>query len=200
MDIAYVGYFETNVIVFGQTIPSWGLVVIKNPVGPDLNCRWELIPGLLGMNLIGQCNSGLFGQHGSALFSAPQAESTPCCTVRGQRTHPTGALSATAVCSPKIQHSGWCNEVGTLTHSFFMQHGFFFLSFFGKNYDSLHAGLYTLLLLQRKRNSLWVIKCMLFMQGPCSSTCIYVVELNLTVCFTGWSTLYLKSSTSYRLW
>lgn len=72
LEIPYVGYFETDVTVLGQILPGQGILVVKDPVDTLFHQRKELTPGLLGMNVIGQCYNDLFEQHGPALFSVPQ--------------------------------------------------------------------------------------------------------------------------------
>nr|XP_055035571.1 uncharacterized protein LOC129423357 [Misgurnus anguillicaudatus] len=72
LEIPYVGYFEVDVTVLGQTLPRQGILVVKDPVDAGFHQRKELTPGLLGMNVIGQCYNDLFEKHGTALFSVPQ--------------------------------------------------------------------------------------------------------------------------------
>ncbi|XP_052464763.1 uncharacterized protein LOC128021529 [Carassius gibelio] len=72
LNIPYVGYFEIDVNVLGQILPKQGVLVVKDPENIDMSKKKELVPGLLGMNIIGQCYNNLFEEHGSALFSVLQ--------------------------------------------------------------------------------------------------------------------------------
>lgn len=72
LEIPYVGYFETDLTVLGQILLGQGILVVKDPVDTLFHQRKELTPGLLGMNVIGQCYNDLFEKHGPALFSVPQ--------------------------------------------------------------------------------------------------------------------------------
>lgn len=50
------------------------LNIVKDPENIDISKKKELVPGLLGMNIIGQCYNDLFEEHGSALFSVLQVK------------------------------------------------------------------------------------------------------------------------------
>lgn len=52
LDIPYVGYLELDVQVLGRNIPGRGVLVVKDPLGAS---QQEAVPGLLGMNVIGEC-------------------------------------------------------------------------------------------------------------------------------------------------
>ncbi len=69
-----MGYFEIEVNVLGQILPKQGVLVVKDPENIDMSKKKELVPGLLGMNIIGQCYKDLFEEHGSALFSVLQVK------------------------------------------------------------------------------------------------------------------------------
>lgn len=68
LDIPYVGYAELTVEVLGKVIPQRGWLVVKDPPG---QLSPPLVPGVLGMNVIRECYTELFGQHGSSLFDLP---------------------------------------------------------------------------------------------------------------------------------
>lgn len=72
LDIPYVGYFETDVNVLGKIISKQGVLVVKDL--ENMSKKKTLVPGLLGMNIIGQCYNELLEEHGSALFSVPQVK------------------------------------------------------------------------------------------------------------------------------
>ncbi len=69
-----MGYFEIDVNVLGQILPKQGVLVVKDPENIDMSKKKELVPGLWGMNIIGQCYKDLFEEHGSALFSVLQVK------------------------------------------------------------------------------------------------------------------------------
>lgn len=48
LDIPYVGYIETDIVVHGHTVKDRGILIVKDVSGRD-------IPGLIGMNIISQC-------------------------------------------------------------------------------------------------------------------------------------------------
>ncbi|KAI7789405.1 hypothetical protein IRJ41_007459 [Triplophysa rosa] len=73
LDIPYVGYFETDVNVLGRILSKQGILVVKDAENVASKKK-ELVPGLLGMNIIGQCYNILFEEHGAALFSVPQVK------------------------------------------------------------------------------------------------------------------------------
>lgn len=68
LDIPYVGYLELDVTVLGKVIPKRGILIVKDP--PQSLPKPDY-PGVLGMNVIGQCFEKLFGQHGLGMFDLP---------------------------------------------------------------------------------------------------------------------------------
>ena len=48
LDIPYIGYIETNIVVHGRTLKDPGILIVKDVSGRD-------IPGLIGINIISQC-------------------------------------------------------------------------------------------------------------------------------------------------
>lgn len=71
LDIPYVGHLELDVQVLGRNIPGHGVLVVKDPLGVS---QQEAVPGLLGMNVIGECYRELFVQQGEVLFSSLDAD------------------------------------------------------------------------------------------------------------------------------
>jgi len=67
LEIPRVGYFEVDVEVFGKVVPRRGILVVKDPVGGESKLRKRQIPGLTGMNVLGQISEVLesVGVHGS---------------------------------------------------------------------------------------------------------------------------------------
>ena len=49
-----IGYFELDVETLGITIPKRGILVVKDSEDLVTRRRKQEVPGLLGMNLIGQ--------------------------------------------------------------------------------------------------------------------------------------------------
>lgn len=47
------------------------MLVVKDPPPASVQQCWEVIPGLLGMNVISECYHELFDQHGAVLFTPP---------------------------------------------------------------------------------------------------------------------------------
>lgn len=74
LDIPYIGYVELDVQVLGKVIPKRGILVVQSPQTPSPT---TCVPGVLGMNIIRECYSELFGQYGSDLFDLPQATQAP---------------------------------------------------------------------------------------------------------------------------
>ena len=74
LEIPYVGYVELDVTVFGKVIPQRGILVVKDP--PGQTCP-SGAPGVLGMNVIRECYSQLFTQHGTELFDLPIVQQAP---------------------------------------------------------------------------------------------------------------------------
>ena len=54
LNIPYIGYFELDVKTLGITIPKRGILVVKDSEDPVTRRRKQEVPGLLGMNVIGQ--------------------------------------------------------------------------------------------------------------------------------------------------
>lgn len=54
LNIPYIGYFELDVETFGITIPKRRILVVKDSEDPVTRRRKQEVPGLLGMNVIGQ--------------------------------------------------------------------------------------------------------------------------------------------------
>lgn len=78
LDIPYIGYLELDVGVLGQCIQGRGILIVKDPENSTLKDRKLVTPGILGMNVIGECYQVLFKQHGSQLFhSLPVKSAAP---------------------------------------------------------------------------------------------------------------------------
>lgn len=73
LDIPYLGYVELDVQVLGKVISKRGILVVQSPQTPSPSS----VPGVLGMNIIRECYSELFGQYGSDLFDLPQVTQAP---------------------------------------------------------------------------------------------------------------------------
>ncbi|KAK3753252.1 hypothetical protein QZH41_004468 [Actinostola sp. cb2023] len=52
LDIPYVGYFELDVCALGINVAQRGILVVKDPEGKDARQRKQVVPGLVGMNII----------------------------------------------------------------------------------------------------------------------------------------------------
>lgn len=74
LDIPYIGYVELDVQVLGKVIPKRGILVVQSSQTPSPT---TCVPGVLGMNIIRECYSELFGQYGSDLFNLPQVAQAP---------------------------------------------------------------------------------------------------------------------------
>ena len=61
LDIPYVGYFELDVETLGITVPKRGILVVRDSTDPGTRQRKEEVPGLLGMNVIGEVRRQLQG-------------------------------------------------------------------------------------------------------------------------------------------
>ena len=73
LGIPYVGYVELDVCVLGIVIPKRGILVVKDPPGSS-----EMdVPGVLGMNVVHECYTELFGKHASSLFDIPLVKEAP---------------------------------------------------------------------------------------------------------------------------
>ena len=53
--IPYLAYIEVDIEVLGKVIPKQGVLVVKDPTDPVAIERKQLVPGLLGMNVIKLC-------------------------------------------------------------------------------------------------------------------------------------------------
>ena len=74
LDIPYLGYLETTISILGKTLSNMGILVLKDSTDPAMQSRRERVPGLLGMNIIGECYRELFLEHGHALFQSPSIQ------------------------------------------------------------------------------------------------------------------------------
>lgn len=68
LDIPYTGYIELDVMVLGQCIPGRGILIVRDPTDITFHNRKAATPGILGMNVLGDCYRVLFEQHGPQLF------------------------------------------------------------------------------------------------------------------------------------
>ena len=50
LEIPYLGYMELEVETMGMKIPNGGFLVVKDPQSAE-----QLVPGIVGMNIISQC-------------------------------------------------------------------------------------------------------------------------------------------------
>lgn len=82
LDIPYTGYIEMDVVVLGQHIPGRGILVVRDPEELTLKRRKTVTPGILGMNIVGECYNVLFEQHGSQLFQSPPVKSAAPAALR----------------------------------------------------------------------------------------------------------------------
>lgn len=82
LDIPYTGYIEMDVVVLGQHIPGRGILVVRDPEELTLKGRKTVTPGILGMNVVGECYNVLFEQHGSQLFQSPPVKSAAPAALR----------------------------------------------------------------------------------------------------------------------
>lgn len=73
LQIPYIGYMEGDVEVLGRVIPKRGVLVVHDPPGS----QGLAAPGILGMNIIKNCYSELFTEHGAALFNVPPVSNAP---------------------------------------------------------------------------------------------------------------------------
>lgn len=74
LEIPYVGYVELTVEVLGKSLSKRGWLVVRDPPGL---LSTHSTPGVLGMNVIRECYSELFTQHGPTLFDSPTAGPEP---------------------------------------------------------------------------------------------------------------------------
>ena len=54
LEIPYVGYLELDIEALGVMIPRRGILVVKSPASQEARQRKQIIPGLIGMNIIAQ--------------------------------------------------------------------------------------------------------------------------------------------------
>lgn len=59
-EIPYSGYLELDVKVLGKTFQSMGILVVRDSVDPFTRKQKQVVPGLLGMNIIQSCYRELF--------------------------------------------------------------------------------------------------------------------------------------------
>ena len=85
LDIPYTGYIELDVRVLGQCIPGRGILIVRDPSDATVHNRKAATPGILGMNVLGDCYQGLFEQHGPQLFHSPPVKSAAPATLRALR-------------------------------------------------------------------------------------------------------------------
>lgn len=69
--ISYRGYAELGVVVLWQCIPGKGISIVKGPEDFILQGHIAVKPGLLEMNILGECYRILFKHHASQLFHFP---------------------------------------------------------------------------------------------------------------------------------
>uniref|UniRef100_A0A3B1KDF0 Gypsy retrotransposon integrase-like protein 1 n=1 Tax=Astyanax mexicanus TaxID=7994 RepID=A0A3B1KDF0_ASTMX len=74
LEIPYVGYVEADVCLLGKVLPKMGILITKSVPEAHRHLSKKVIPGLVGMNIIGQCYQELFLQHGQALFKVPNVQ------------------------------------------------------------------------------------------------------------------------------
>lgn len=118
LDIPYVGYLELDVGVLGQCIPRRGILIVKDPENGPLKDRKLITPGILGMNVIGECYQVLFEQHGSQLFHSPPVKSAAPAARRALRhcEKIQAIVNATKPFKVKVHGKGAvCLEAGALT-------------------------------------------------------------------------------------
>lgn len=118
LDIPYIGYIELDVVVLGQCIKERGILIVKDPVSAALQDRKLLTPGILGMNIVGECYQVLFEQHGPQLFHSPLLESAAPATLRALRhcEQVQAVLQASKPFRAKVQgRSAVCLGAGSLT-------------------------------------------------------------------------------------
>lgn len=73
LEIPYLGYLELNIELCGKSMPDCGVLVVRDPPGGTAS----VVPGVLGMNVIGKCYKELFGRHGPTLFDLPSVSTAP---------------------------------------------------------------------------------------------------------------------------
>ncbi|XP_049331323.1 retrovirus-related Pol polyprotein from transposon opus [Astyanax mexicanus] len=75
LDIPYLGYLELDIEVLGKVLPRMGVLVVRDSTDLPFQQQKAKVPGLLGMNVIHNCYSELFSEHGSAFFQSSALQS-----------------------------------------------------------------------------------------------------------------------------
>lgn len=83
LEIPYIGYLELDFEAQGVTIPQRGILVVKDPPDPQSRTRKEVVPGLLGMNIIQKMNEETKQLEDTAWTSTLQAVARAATSVRG---------------------------------------------------------------------------------------------------------------------
>lgn len=65
ISIPYIGYIEADVECMGNVIEDRGILIIKDTEDGMTRKRKHNIPGILGMNIIGQCRDIFIQKHGN---------------------------------------------------------------------------------------------------------------------------------------
>ncbi|XP_056118703.1 uncharacterized protein LOC130096084 [Rhinichthys klamathensis goyatoka] len=69
LEIPYIGYWEVDIELCGNLVQGCGVLVVRDPPGGSSDT-----PGILGMNVLSRCYQGLFGHHGSMLYTLPSVK------------------------------------------------------------------------------------------------------------------------------
>ena len=118
LDIPYIGYIELEVVVLGQCISGRGVLVVKDPPNAAVKERKAVTPGILGMNILGECYQVLFEQHGSRLFHSPPVSLAAPAALRALRhcEKVKAIVNAPKPFKVKVQGTASvCLEAGALT-------------------------------------------------------------------------------------
>lgn len=75
LEIPYVGYIELDLTVMGRVIPKRGILIVRQPADPQMSERKQMVPGILGMNVINGFYNDLVEQYGGDLFQSPPVQS-----------------------------------------------------------------------------------------------------------------------------
>ena len=65
ISIPYIGYIEADIECMGNIIKNRGILIIKDTMDEETRKRKINVPGILGMNVIGQCRYIFIQQHGN---------------------------------------------------------------------------------------------------------------------------------------
>ena len=65
ISIPYIGYIEADIECMGNIIKNRGILIIKDTMDEETRKRKINVPGILGMNVIGQCRDIFIQQHGN---------------------------------------------------------------------------------------------------------------------------------------